>query len=113
MLSEVIPALTFVTQTLKILCILLVSLKVKVNLLNTPVKINATITLFDPRCSEGFNFNIYEPNLKVKPNSQGRKQLHALIEKCLDSLRLMTCRHFMKFMQIFFTVKNLEQSNFE
>ena len=68
---------------------------------------------FDPRCSEGFNFNIYKRNLIVKPNSQGREQLHALIEKCSDSLRLMSYRHFMKFMQIFFAVKNLEQSNFE
>ena len=60
-------------------------------------------------CSSGFNFNLYKPHLQEKPNSQGREQLHALIEKCADSLRLMNYRHFMKFMKIFFAVKNLEQ----
>ena len=63
---------------------------------------------FDPRCSEGFNFNIYKPNLKMRPNSQRREQLHALIEKFSDSLRLMSYGHFMKVMQIFFAVKNLQ-----
>ena len=45
---------------------------------------------FDLRCSEVFNFNMYKLNLKVRPNSQGMEQLHALIEKCSDSLRLMS-----------------------
>ena len=65
------------------------------------------------RCSDGFNFNIYKPHLQLRPNSQGREQLHALVEKCTDSLRLMNYRHFMKFMKVFFSVKNLEQRNFQ
>ena len=61
------------------------------------------------RCSDGFNYNIYKPHLINKPNSQGREQLHALIEKCSDSLRLMNYRHFMIFMKVFFAMKNLEK----
>ena len=64
-------------------------------------------------CSTSFNFNIYKEHLKTKPNSQGREQLHALVEKCTDSLRLMNYRHFMIFMRIFFAIKNLEQRNYE
>lgn len=64
-------------------------------------------------CSEGFNFNIYKPHLSTKPNSQGREQLHSLIEKCSDSLHLMNYRNFMKFMRIFFAVKNLEHNHYK
>ena len=64
-------------------------------------------------CSSGFNFNLYKKHLQEKPNSQGREQLHALIEKCSDSLRLMNYRHFMIFMKTFFAVKNLEQRNYQ
>ena len=63
-------------------------------------------------CSQGFNYNIYKPFLQPKPNSQGREQLHALIEKCSDSLRLMNYRHFMMFMRIFFALRNLEARNY-
>ena len=63
-------------------------------------------------CSSGFNFNLYKPHLSPKPNSQGREQLHSLIEKCSDSLRLMSYRHFMKFMRIFFSLKNLENKSY-
>ena len=62
-------------------------------------------------CSDGFNFNLYKPHLKTKPNSQGREQMHSLIAKCTDSLRLMNYRHFMIFMKVFFAVKNLEKWN--
>ena len=69
--------------------------------------------LYSYRCSDGYNFNLYKPHLQDKPNSQGREQLHAFIEICSDSLRLMnyTYRHFMKFMKVFFAMKNLEQWN--
>ena len=62
-------------------------------------------------CSDGFNFNLYKPHLKTKPNSQGREQMHSLIAKCTDILRLMNYRHFMIFMKVFFAVKNLEKWN--
>ena len=58
-------------------------------------------------CSDGFNFNIYKPHLKEKPNSQGREQIHSMIEKCTDSLRMMNYRHFMKFIKVFFPNKKL------
>ena len=48
-------------------------------------------------CSTGYNFNIYKPHLTNKPNPQGREQLHALIEKCSDSLRLMNYKNFMTY----------------
>ena len=67
--------------------------------------------LYSYRCSDGYNFNLYKPHLQDKPNSQGREQLHAFIEICSDSLRLMNYRHFMKFMKVFFAMKNLEQWN--
>ena len=56
---------------------------------------------------------IYKPHLATKLNSQGKKQIHSLMEKCADSLRLMNYRNFMKFMRIFFAMKNLEQRNFQ
>ena len=62
-------------------------------------------------CSDGFNFNLYKANLAAKPNSQGREQIHSLIEKCTESLRLMNYRHFMIFMKVFFAIKNLEKWN--
>ena len=65
---------------------------------------------FDPISGEGLNFNIYKHNSKSKPDSQGREHLHALIEKCWDTLRLMSYRHFMKFLQMFFAVKNLSSN---
>ena len=32
-------------------------------------------------CSEGFNFNLYKPYLPYKVNSQGREQMHAILDK--------------------------------
>ena len=47
----------------------------------------------------------------ANPNSWGREQLHSLIEKCSDSLRLINCRRVMKFIKVFFAIKNLEKWN--
>ena len=49
-----------------------------------------------------------DPTCPLFGIAQGREQLHALIEKCSYSLRLMSYGHFMKVMQIFFAVKNLQ-----
>lgn len=58
-------------------------------------------------CSEGFNWNLYKPAVQEKVNSQGREQLHALVTKCSESLRLMSYSNFMIFMKTFFAVTNL------
>lgn len=50
-------------------------------------------------CSESFNWNLYKKHTKETVNSQGREQLHALVEKCATSLRLMSYQHFMIFMK--------------
>ena len=50
-------------------------------------------------CSDSFNWNLYKKHTKPKVNSQGREQLHALIENCAASLRLMSYQHFMIFMK--------------
>ena len=44
-------------------------------------------------CSDSFI------HTKPKVNSQGREQLHALIENCAASLRLMSYQHFMIYMK--------------
>ena len=62
-------------------------------------------------CSEGFNWNLYKPFIKEKVNSQGREQLHSLINKCSESLRLMSYSNFMIFMKVFFAITNLRNRN--
>ena len=46
-------------------------------------------------CSEGFNFNLYKPYLPYKVNSQGREQMHAILDKLVPSLRQMSYPVFM------------------
>ena len=50
-------------------------------------------------CSEGFNFNLYKEFLPTGINSQGREQIHALIEKMVPSLRQMSYPTFMIMMK--------------
>ena len=50
-------------------------------------------------CSEGFNFNLYKEFLPIGINSQGREQIHALIEKMVPSLRQMSYPTFMIMMK--------------
>ena len=64
-------------------------------------------------CSEGFNWNLYKPTVQEKVNSQGREQLHSLINKCSESLRLMSYPNFMIFMKVFFAVTNLRNRNYK
>ena len=59
-------------------------------------------------CSDGFNFNIFKKSLGQNINSQGREQMHSLIKKIAQSLRLMSYRHYMIFMYVFFAVTNLQ-----
>lgn len=58
-------------------------------------------------CSDSFNWNVYKKHVKEPVNSQGREQIHALIEECAKTLRLMSYQHFMIFMKVFFACTNL------
>ena len=58
-------------------------------------------------CSEGFNFNLYKPTLPHGTNSQGREQMHAKLDKMVDSLIQMEYSSFMIFMKVFFGINNL------
>ena len=69
----------------------------------------STYGFFPPfSCSDGYNFNIFKNSLEENVNSQGREQMHSIIEKCAQSLRLMSYRHYMIFMYVFFAVNNLQ-----
>ena len=70
-------------------------------------------SLFNLRCSDGFNFNLYKSHLDEHVNSQGREQLHSLIEKCSHSLRQLSYRHFMIFMRVFFAITNLNNRKYK
>ena len=50
-------------------------------------------------CSDSFNWNLYKKHTKATVNSQGREQIHALVEMCAASLRLMSYQRFMVFMK--------------
>ena len=63
-------------------------------------------------CCSSFNFNIFKSHICPSPNSESREQIHSLIEKCTESLRLMNYRHFMIFMRVFLAMKNLEKRNY-
>ena len=62
-------------------------------------------------CSSSFNFNIYKESLEKEWghtfNSQGRKQSHALLDKCTASLRQKSYPNFIKWLACFFTCRNL------
>ena len=59
-------------------------------------------------CSEGFNFNLYKPHLPPKTNSQGREQMHAKLDKMVDSLIQMSYVSFMTYIKIFFGLTYLK-----
>ena len=50
-------------------------------------------------CSDGFNFNLYKQYLPAQTNSQGREQMHAILEKLVPSLRQMSYPVFMTMMK--------------
>ena len=62
-------------------------------------------------CSEGYNYNIYKKHIKTKVNSQTREQMHAVLDKCVGSLRLKTYQDFMHWMRAFFAIRNLNNMN--
>ena len=49
--------------------------------------------------AEGFNWNLYKDAVDEPINSQDREQMHSLLEKCSESMRLMSYENFMIFMK--------------
>ena len=62
-------------------------------------------------CSTGYNFNIYKEHTKVSvdgaKNSQGREQMHSVLDKLAKSFRQKNYHNFMRYMIAFFAVRNL------
>ena len=61
-------------------------------------------------CSDSFNFNLYKKYLKNEAhiNSEGREQLHSIIDACCKSLRQFNYTNYMTFLKVFFAVTNLK-----
>ena len=62
-------------------------------------------------CSSGYNFNDYKEYIKVDidgaKNSQGREQMHSILDKLGKSLRQKNYFNFMRYMIAFFAIRNL------
>ena len=62
-------------------------------------------------CSESYLFMAYKPYTQLQidgaHNSQGREQMHSVLEKLAPSLRQMNYSNFMRTLIIFFSVHNL------
>ena len=62
-------------------------------------------------CSSGYNFNTYKPftknNVDGAKNSQGREQMHSILDKLAKSLRQKNYYNFMRYMIAFFAIRNL------
>ena len=54
-------------------------------------------------CSNSFNFNFYKKYLKneVRINSQGREQLHSIVDASCKSLRQFNYNNYMTFLKFF------------
>ena len=59
-------------------------------------------------CSEGYNFNIYKSHLPHGTYSQGREQLHSLMDRMVESLLQMEYPTFMMFLKLLFGMNNLQ-----
>ena len=63
-------------------------------------------------CSSGYSWSIYKENSHVaeegaRGNSQGREQMHAILDKLGRSLRQKNYYNFMHYMKTFFSIRNL------
>ena len=62
-------------------------------------------------CSESFDFNKHKSaitKIQGKTNSQGREQMHSILEPLAKSLRQKNYRNFMKTLIAFFAIRNLK-----
>ena len=63
-------------------------------------------------CSTGYNWSLYKQYSKVsedgaRGNSQGREQMHSILDKLGRSLRQKNYSNFMHYMRVFFCIRNL------
>lgn len=62
-------------------------------------------------CSESFNFNVYKQHISESvngaKNSQGREQMHSVLDKLCKSLRQKNYPNFMAHLKLFFAIRNL------
>ena len=58
-------------------------------------------------CSLSYNSQEYQPHLDININTQGREQTNALIEKCAQTLRQKNYFNFMRYMKMFFAIRNM------
>ena len=65
-------------------------------------------------CSSSYNFNAYKDHIETDTgalNSQGREQIHSILDKCSSSLRQTNYFNFMRYMRVFFAIRNLMNMN--
>ena len=58
-------------------------------------------------CSLSYNSSEYQQHLDININTQGREQTNALIEKCAQTLHQKNYFNFMRYMKMFFAIRNL------
>ena len=58
-------------------------------------------------CSLSYNSSEYQEHLDININTQGREQTNALIEKCAKTLHQKNYFNFMRYMKMFFAIRNL------
>ena len=58
-------------------------------------------------CSLSYNSSEYQDHLDININTQGREQTNALIEKCSQTLQQKNYFNFMRYMKMFFAIRNL------
>ena len=59
-------------------------------------------------CSNGYDGLAYKPHLHDHFNSEGREQIHSLLEKVSSSFRQTNFTSFMHLHRIFFGIRNLK-----
>ena len=59
-------------------------------------------------CSNGYDGLAYKPYLHKHFNSEGREQVHSLLEKVSSSFRQMNFTSYMHLHRVFFGIRNLK-----
>ena len=64
-----------------------------------------------PGCNSAYNFNLNKEFTKTSAdgakNSQGREQMHSILDKLAKSLRQKNYHNCMRYMIAFFAIRNL------
>ena len=59
-------------------------------------------------CSRGFSGQMYKKYLHQDFNSQGRENLHSVLELLSSSFRQMSYKSYMQSLRVFFGIRNLK-----